>query len=197
MPKLHFWYEFASPYACLAAIRIEDVASEKGIEVVWHPFLLGAIYKMMDLPMPATQLTKQKFDYMWLDSARQAKRYGFVFRRPSQFPRVAVLPSRIALIGREAGWCPEFSRRVYEANYANDLDIASEDVMKKILKDMGLDAEAVLAAATSPENKEILKVETQEAFDKDIFGVPTFFAGDEMFWGNDRLEQALEAAVAS
>lgn len=195
MPKLDFWYEFASPYACLAAMRIEGVAEAKGVEVIWHPFLLGAIYKMMDLPAPPMQMTKQKFNYMWLDSARQAKLDGFALRRPSQFPRIAVLPSRVALIGRGEGWCPEFSRRVFQANYADDQDIAKEEVIRRILKDMGQDADGVLTAALSPENKEALKVETQEAFDKDIFGVPTFFAGDEIFWGNDRLEQALDAAL--
>lgn len=192
--KLHFWYEFASPYACLATLRIEDVAKAAGVEVIWHPFLLGAIYKMMELPAPPMQLSPQKEAYMWMDVARQAGHQGFVFRKPDQFPQSAVLPSRVALVGLKEGWGEDFSRRVYEANFIHNQLISDVGVIAQILIDMGKDPEQVMALATTPENKKALMVQTQKAFDKKIFGVPTFFVDDEMYWGNDRLEEALRFA---
>lgn len=195
-PTMDFWYEFASPYACLTALRIEDLAEAAGVEVVWHPFLLGAIYKMMELPAPPMQLCPQKEAYMWLDAKRQARLYGFSFKAPSQFPRVAVLAARVALVGRGQGWCPEFSKAVYKANFVDDLDIAKVEIIAAILERIGLDPVTTIEKAQTPENKLALRDKTQEAYDKDIFGVPTFFVGDEIYWGNDRLEQALKAAIS-
>lgn len=192
---LDFWFEFASPYACLAAFQVEDIAKAAGVGVVWHPFLLGAIYKMMELPAPPMQLCPQKEAYMWMDAARQAKHYGVAFKKPGQFPRSGVLASRVALVGRGQGWCPEFSRAVFKANFVENQDIASVEVIAGILDRMGLDPVATIEQSLSPENKLILRDETQEAYDKGIFGVPTFFVGDEIFWGNDRLDQALKLAT--
>lgn len=194
--KLDFWYEFASPYSYLSAMRIGDVAKSKGVEVIWRPFLLGGIYKMLELPIPPMQLNPMKEEYMWLDSARQAGRHGISFRKPDRFPQAAVLPARVALIGFNESWGEDFSKRVYEANFVHNQLISDAGVIRQILSDMGHDPEDVLARATTPENKKALMDETQKAFDKKIFGVPTFFVGDEIFWGDDRLEQALEAAAS-
>ncbi len=194
---LHYWYEFASLYSYLTAMRIEDVAKQKGVKVIWRPFLLGAIYKMLKLPVPPMQLNPMKEQYMWLDCARQAKRLGIPFNKPDRFPQVAVLPARVALIGLKEGWGEAFSKRVYQANFVQNQLISDVGVISQILEEMGHKPEEVLARATTPENKKALMIETQKAFDKNIFGVPTFFAGDEIFWGDDRLELALEAAVGS
>lgn len=195
MSTIDFWYEFASPYSFLAAMRIADVAKEKGVEVKWRPFLFGAIFKMMKLPTPPMQLTPQKFEYMWLDVVRQAKHRGFSLNPPPEFPRGAVLPSRVALIGLGEDWGEEFSRRVFQANFVHGEDIATPEVVGKILEEMDQDAAAILEQASSQEIKDQLRAQTQEAFDIKIFGVPTFMVGDEMFWGDDRLELALEAAL--
>ena len=189
-PKLDFWYEFASPYAYLAALSIENKAKAAGVEVVWRPFLLGAIFKMMKLPALPMQISPQKEAYMWMDASRQARRQGFLFRKPDQFPQSSVLPSRVALVGFKEGWGEDFSRRVYAANFAHNQLISDVQVISQILADMGKEPEKVLALATSPANKKALMVETQTAFDKGIFGVPTFFVGNEMFWGNDQMLEA-------
>lgn len=190
-----FWYEFASPYACLAALRIGDLAKKKGVEVVWHPFLLGAIYKKMKLPILPMQLTPQKEKYMWMDATRQARKYGIACIPPTEFPRVAVLPARVALLGRKEGWGPEFSRQVFLANFTKDQEIDDPEIVAGILDQMGLDSKEIITRALSPGNKLALRKETEKAYDLGIFGVPTFFVDGEMFWGNDRLEQALEAAL--
>ena len=196
MSTIDFWYEFASPYSFLAAMRVADVAKEKGVEVKWRPFLFGAIFKMMKLPAPPMQMSPQKFKYMWLDVVRQAKRRGLDMNPPPEFPRSGVLPSRVTLIGLGEDWGEEFSRRVFQANFVHGEDIATPDVIGKILEGMDQDAPAILEQASSQEIKNQLRAQTQEAFDIKIFGVPTFMAGDEMFWGDDRLELALETALA-
>ena len=196
MSTMDFWYEFASPYSYLAAMRIADMAKAKGVEVKWRPFLFGAIFKMMKLPAPPMQMCPQKFEYMWLDVVRQAKRRGLEMNQPPEFPRSAVLPSRVALIGLGEGWGEEFSRAVFQANFVHGEDIATPDVIDKILEGMDQDAPAILEQASSQEIKDQLRAQTQEAFDIKIFGVPTFMAGDEMFWGDDRLELALETALS-
>jgi 2-hydroxychromene-2-carboxylate isomerase len=193
--NLHYWYEFASPYSYLSAMRIGDVAKERGVKVIWRPFLLGGIYKMLELPIPPMQLNPMKEEYMWLDCARQARGHGIPFHKPDRFPQVAVLPARVALIGFEEGWGEAFSIEVYRANFVHNQLISDVDVITQILEQMGHGPEDVLARATTPENKKALMDETQKAFDKKIFGVPTFFVGDEIFWGDDRLELALERAV--
>ena len=192
-PKLDFWYEFASPYAYLAAMRIEDKAKVSGVEVVWRPFLLGAIFKMMKLPTGPMQISPQKEAYMWMDIKRKAGR-GLPYRKPDQFPQSAVLPSRVALVGFKEGWGEDFSKRVYRANFVHNELISDVQIIRQILADMGKDPEKVLALANTPANKKALMVETQTAFDKGIFGAPTFFAGDEMFWGNDLMLEAFATA---
>ena len=191
MPKVEFWYEFASPYSCLAALSIEDKAKAAGVEVVWRPFLLGAIYKMMEQAGQPMQIGPQKEAYMWMDAKRQAGHQGFPFRKPDQFPQSSVLPSRVALVGFKEGWGEDFSRRVYEATFAHNQLISDVQVISQILADMGKNPEKVLALANAPENKKALMVDTRTAFDKKIFGAPTFFVGNEMFWGNDRMLEAL------
>lgn len=196
-PTLHYWYEFASPYSYLSAMRIGDVAKERGVKVIWRPFLLGGIYKMLELPIPPMQLNPMKAEYMWLDCTRQARRHGIPLHKPDHFPQSAVLPARVALIGLKEGWGEAFSIRVYQANFVHNQLISDARVISQILAELGQEPEDVIARATTPENKQALMAETQEAFDKKIFGVPTFFVGDEIFWGDDRLELALETAVGS
>lgn len=196
-PTLEFWYEYSSPYAYLSSARIEALAKQRDVEVVWRPFLLGAVYKMLEMPTPAMRDHPFKDDYLWMDIARQAARYHIPIRRSIIFPKNGLLAARVSLIGLNEGWGEDFTKRVYRASFADDLDIGQPDVIEAILKNMALDAGEVLDFAGADENKLALRGQCQEAYDKKIFGIPTFFAGDEMFWGNDRLELALKAAVTA
>lgn len=193
---IDFWYEFASPYSYLAATRVDGVAKEQGVAVRWRPFLLGAIFKMHKLKVRPMEMIPVKTRYMWMDAERKAKRYGVPLKLPSRFPRHAVLPARVALLGLNEGWGEEFSRRVYHANFAEDKEIGEEAVVAEILENMDLNAKDVIARATTDENKQALREQTDEAFRLGIFGVPTFIAGGELFWGDDRLETALEKAAS-
>lgn len=191
---LEFWYEFASPYSYLAASRIEDVAGSAGVEVRWCPFLLGPIFAEQGWSDSPFNIYPAKGRYMWRDVERLAGDLGLPFRKPSVFPRNSVAASRVALLGVEEGWGSLFSKAVFHANFVEDQDIADAEVFRGLLDDAGLDGATVLERATSPDHRPRLRQQTEEASKRGIFGAPTFVVGEEVFWGNDRLEQAIKWA---
>jgi len=195
-PAIEFWYEFASTYSYLSAMRIETLAEEAGVEIMWRPFLLGPIFKAQGWETSPFNVYPAKGRYMWRDMEREAVRFGLPLYRPSVFPQNTLLAARIALVGFEAGWTPVFTKAAYTAEFGEGHNLSDAQVLSGILSGLGLDAEAVIAEAQSDTTKTRLRRLNEEAQSRGIFGAPTFFAEDgEMFWGNDRLEQALDWAV--
>jgi len=107
-----------------------------------------------------------------------------------RFPQNSLKASRLALVGENAGWTPAFTRAVYVANYAEQKDISDPDTLRAILDGLGIDAQSAMDAAMAPETKEALRDQTDDAKTRGVFGAPSFTVGDELFWGNDRLEAA-------
>lgn len=193
--RLDFWFEFASSYSYPAAMRVEALAREAGVGVVWRPFLLGPIFAAQGWNDSPFNLQPAKGRYMWRDLERVCARDGIPFRRPSQFPRNGLLAARIATAARGEGWLPAFVRRVYGANFAEDLAIDRPDVLAGLLNEIDVDAEPWLARAGEAATKEALRAATADAAALGVFGAPTFVARGELFWGNDRLEDALAWAI--
>jgi len=191
MAGLEFWCEIASTYTYLAAMRIEALASAAGVEVRWQPFSLGPIFAAAGWSTSPFEIYPEKGRYMWRDVEREADALGIAMRRPSVFPRNSTLAARVALVGVERGWGPRFIRAALSANFADDRDIASPEVIDDLLAGLGLDGPALRAEAEGPAHRPALRAATQRAVALHIFGAPTFMVGDEMFWGNDRLERAL------
>lgn len=185
---IELWFDYASNYSYLSVMRIEALAGG----VRWQPFLLGPIFKAQGWDNSPFVIYPLKGNYMWRDMERECAKYGLPWKKPSAFPRNSVLAARVGLLGEP--WTPEFSRRVMTANFVEDRDIGNTEVVSEILTGLGLDAPAILAAATSDANKAKLRAQTELASKRGIFGAPTFFVGDEMYWGNDRLDDALSAA---
>ncbi|MGF6288879.1 2-hydroxychromene-2-carboxylate isomerase [Paraburkholderia youngii] len=123
---------------------------------------------------------------------RQCRKYGLALTRPSTFPRAALLAMRIALLGANEPWIGAWCRQIMQLNFVGDRDIGSIDVVSEALDSLGLPVQSVIDAAQSDANKLRLREQTERAISKGIFGAPTFFVGGEMFWGNDRLEDALD-----
>jgi 2-hydroxychromene-2-carboxylate isomerase len=196
-PTIEFWYEFASSYSWLSVMRIEALAAGAGVEVAWRPFLLGPVFLALGWNDSPFNIYPPKGRYMWRDLARLAQKYGLPFRMPGRFPRSGVLAARVALLGVEEGWVAPFSRAVLNANFAEDREIGEAVVIGEILSTLGLPAEDLLARAVTPENKLALRAQTERAAELGLFGAPSFRVGDELFWGNDRLEDALEWARRS
>ena len=133
--------------------------------------------------------------YMWRDLERLCAKYGLPFRRPSVFPRPSLLVARVACTAAAEPWCGDFVRAVFHANFAEDRDIASAETVAGILDALGRPGRALVEAAGAPEAKARLRAETERAIALGIFGAPTAVVGGELFWGNDRLEDALAWAA--
>lgn len=191
-PVLDFWFEFASPYSFLSALRAEALADEAEVSLRWRPFLLGPIFAGQGWATSPFSLFPNKGRYMWRDLERQTARAGIRLVRPNPFPQNSLVAARVALAGREAGWMPAFSRALFRAAFCEGRNIAEEAVLVAALKEAGAEPAQALPAARSEEVKGRLKAETELAKSLGIFGAPTFVSGDgELFWGNDRLEEAL------
>ncbi len=190
-PEIEFWFEFGSNYSYLSVMRIENAARQHGVGIVWRPFLLGPIFRALGMENSPFVVQKQKGAYVWQDMVRQCRKYNLRWQRPSVFPRLGVLPARIALLGADQPWIGAFSRHVMERNFAFDQDINQPEHLATILRELGLPAADLLEQAKAEATKARLREQTEHARARGIFGAPTFFVGPEMFWGNDRLDDAL------
>jgi 2-hydroxychromene-2-carboxylate isomerase len=190
-PQIEFWFEFGSNYSYLSVMRIEDEARRRDVKVLWKPFLLGPIFRALGFENSPFVLQKEKGAYVWQDMARQCRKYGLRWVQPSTFPRLGVLPLRVALLGVKKPWIGAFCREVMELNWALNQDINHAERLAPILTRLGLPASDILEKAQSEPIKTLLRQQTEQARLKGIFGAPTFFVGTEMYWGNDRLDDAL------
>ena len=191
---LEFWFDFGSTYSYPAAMRIEALAEKKNIPVRWRPFMLGAIFKQQGWNDSPFNIYPDKGRYMWRDMARITDQLKLSWRKPSQFPRNGLLAARAVCTAPDAHWVPAFCRAVFHANFAQDEDIASPEIIDRCLTSSGAAAQQVLADAGSAEIKGRLHRQTQTAIEQHLFGAPSFLVGNELFWGNERLETALEFA---
>lgn len=195
-PKLDFWYEFASTYSYPAALRLEAAAKERNVDIAWRPFLLGPIFKAQGWSTSPFNLFPAKGAYMWRDLERLCAAQGLEFRKPDPFPQSSLLAARIAWTDQLVPRRTEYSRQVFLAEFAAGIRIDSEAVLSGILRGLDLDAQGIIAAARSDKVKLRLRHATEEALRLQLFGAPSFVTADgETFWGNDRLEAALDWAL--
>jgi 2-hydroxychromene-2-carboxylate isomerase len=193
---VEFWFEFASTYSYPAAMRIETLTRNAGVQVTWRPFLLGPVFAAQGWRDSPFNIYATKGRYMWRDLARTCMRLGLPFRRPTDFPRSGLLAARVATAAAHAAWLPAFVRGIYHANFVDDRDIAQPAVVESVLAALGIDAAPWLREAASEAVKQRLRTATDQAMELGIFGAPTLRVGDELFWGNDRLEEAIAWAVS-
>lgn len=190
---IEFWYEFASTYSYPAAMRVEAVAAKSGMRVAWRPFLLGAILRDSGVSTSPFNVQPAKGAYMWRDMERTCAQLGLAFVRPDPFPQNSLLAARVAMAVPDDGARSAFSRAIYDAEFATGADISAPDIVSACLAKSGLDAGAFLARAQSDDVKAALRAQTDQARAYGIFGAPTWRTPDEeLFWGNDRLEHALD-----
>ena len=192
MTAIEFWCEFASTYSYPAAMRVEDAAAERGLAVRWRPFLLGPVFAEIGWTTSPFNLQPAKGAYMWRDLERICARLGLPFRRPDPFPQNSVKAARVAWALPDDGARARFSRAVYRAEFGDGAAIADEAVLGGLLGAEGFDANAVLERASAAETKQALRSATEQAMAHGIFGAPTLRAPDgELFWGNDRVDDAI------
>ncbi len=185
---IEFYFDFSSPYGYLAAQRIEEVAGDHEREVLWKPFLLGALFKttgsqpLLDIPM--------KGDYARRDLARSARLYDIPFVLPETFPFMSVAACRAAYWLNESD--PEAARELIGALFGRAFgeggSIAEASEVAAVAAELGHDPEQVLAAVQEPRIKDLLRREVEAAAGKGVFGSPTIIVDGEPFWGFDRLD---------
>jgi 2-hydroxychromene-2-carboxylate isomerase len=200
---LDFWFEFASTYSYLAAMRIGALAEAADVAVRFRPFLLGPILKAQGWDTSPFNLFPAKGRHMWRDLQRICAEYKLPFRPPTPFPQSSVLAARVALVGLDQSsdaslsesispWGKDFCLAVFRAEFADSMRIDTPDTIRAILSNLNVDAEAAIARAQSDAIKDRLRSQTAQAQELGIFGAPTFITADgELFWGNDRLESAI------
>lgn len=194
-PVLDFWFEFASTYSYPAAMRIDAEAQARGVTVRWRPFLLGPLFKANGWTTSPFNIYPAKGRYMWRDLQRICGALDLPFAEPPDFPQNTLLPARVALVALAQDWGQDFCRAVYRAEFGGGRNIGEPGAIADILKGLGQDADAVMASAQSDGTKAALRAQTEDAAARGLFGAPSFIAGDgELFWGNDRLEAALDWA---
>lgn len=194
-PTLDFWFEFASTYSYPAAMRISPLAEAAGVAVRWRPFMLGPIFKEQGWTTSPFNLFPAKGRNMWRDLERTCGTIGLPFVRPTTFPQNTLLAARVALVGLAEAWGEDYCRAIYRAEFAEGRTVEETETIAGVLTGLGLDAGAVLDRAQSNENRSQLRAHTEEAQKLGIFGSPSFVTADgELFWGNDRLEAALNWA---
>jgi 2-hydroxychromene-2-carboxylate isomerase len=194
-PTLDFWFEFASTYSYPAAMRISPLAEAAGVAVRWRPFMLGPIFKEQGWTTSPFNLFRAKGRNMWRDLERTCGTIGLPFVRPTTFPQNTLLAARVALVGLAEAWGEDYCRAIYRAEFAEGRTVEETETIAGVLTGLGLDAGAVLDRAQSNENRSQLRAHTEEAQRLGIFGSPSFVTADsELFWGNDRLEAALNWA---
>ena len=192
-PILDFWYDFASTYSYLSAMRVDQLAEAAGVSIHWRPFLLGPIFAAQGWSNSPFNLFPAKGKYMWRDMERRCVKHALPLKRPQPFPQNSLSAARVALAGREAGWTPAFTRACFNLQFGEGRPVQDEAVIVEALRMAGVDAQRALTLSKSEEVKGRLKAETELAKSLGIFGAPAFVTQDgELFWGDDRLEEAVE-----
>lgn len=193
---LEFFFDYASPYSYLASEQLEAVVQRTGVEVRWRPFLLGAVFKATGNVPPITTPSKGMYLAKDLDDWT-----GYLnlskFRLPDEFPINSLKANRLGLVAAEQGRIVPFSLAAFRAAFVHGRDLNSLEVLTGLLREVGLEPEKALARLENQEIKDALRRNTDEAVSRGAFGAPTFFVGERMFFGNDRLmfvERALKAA---
>ncbi len=189
---MEFWFEFASPYSYVAAETIDAKSCGAGVDVAWRPFLLGPIFALQGWRDSPFNIYPAKGAYMWRDMERLCAREKLAWRRPTQFPRNGLLAARVAIALEDLGATNRFAKAVFRANFVDDRDISDPAVIASALQSMALPSEVWLNRAASEEIKAALRKRTDEAMARGLFGAPSFIANGELFWGGDRLDQALD-----
>ena len=189
--SLDFFFSFGSTYTYLTAMRIEAVAGAADVAVRWRPFSVRTIMREQNnIPFASKPI---KTRYMWRDIERRAARHGIPFAGPPHYPNDGdPIANRLGMIAADEGWCPAFARAAYRNWFLDDKDPGDLENLRAILLGLDKDPALLLERAGSAGSQERYAAQTDVARQAGIFGSPSFMVEGEMFWGDDRLEEALD-----
>ena len=187
---MDFWFSIGSTYTYLSVMRLDRVAQETGIAFSWQPFNVREIMREMgNVPFADKPV---KLAYMWRDIERRARHYGVPFRGPAPYP-LQDLPrvNRLAVTAFAQGWGKPFVRAAYRHWFERLEDPTRDETLPGLIEALGRDPVQALAAADSPQGHDALAAQTRAARELGVFGAPSFVVDREVFWGDDRLEDAI------
>ena len=192
---VEYYFDFGSPAAYLASTQLPALAAQTGVAVRWRPMLLGGVFVATGNASPASVPAKGK--YIFRDFARFAKRYGVPLKTNPFFPINTITLMRIAvgLQLRQDARFADYCSAMYRAIWVDAQNMNDAATVSSVLQAGGFDAPELLALAAEPEVKNQLKALTEEAVARGVFGAPTFFVGEQMFWGQDRFDFVREALM--
>jgi 2-hydroxychromene-2-carboxylate isomerase len=190
MATLEFFYDCSSPWTYLAFTRIEDVVARTGATLVWRPILVGGVFNAVNDSVYESRKNPVMPKLRWYvkDLQDWASFYGIRIGQPPVFPVNSVKAMRGAIVAERHGLLPQWSRRVFETYWGDLADISSDDVLRPLAAEVGLDPATFFAAIAEPAVKDQLRTNTDELIARGGFGSPTMFIdGTDMYFGNDRL----------
>ena len=190
-PRLEFFFDCSSPWTYLAFAQIEGVAAEAGAELLWRPILVGGIFNTINPTVYAARAnpTPAKLRYYAKDLADWARVVGVKIGSPPVFPVNSVKAMRGCLVADREGALPGFARAVFESYWGRLEDISQPELLSKSVEQAGLDPSSFFESIASPPIKQKLRDNTEELIERGGFGSPTIFVnGDDMYFGNDRIE---------
>ena len=197
MKSVEFYFDLGSPYSYLAYYRLLQIAEQQEIQIVYKPILLGGVFKATGNRSPIEIPVKGA--YSILDMQRWAEYYHIPMQMNPHFPMNTLTLMRI-LTGVQLLHLEKFEqvlKLLFDAMFGTPQNLNEPTVLAEVLKPSGFSVEDIMSIVQSDVVKQKLITETEQAIQRGIFGAPTFFVGDEMYWGQDRLhfvEQALNKA---
>ena len=193
MKKIEFWYSIGSTYTYLTTQRLTEIANKKNIEFEWCPFSVRSrMIEMENVPFMAEK-KRDKIDYMWRDVQRRANFYGFDAKVPAPYPlKEFDLANKVAIFGKDQGWIKEYTILTYKKWFLEHLEPGSEPNLSSTLREIGLDPDKIINLAQADEIEQKYLKNTEMAKNKGIFGSPSFIVENEVFWGDDRCEDAIK-----
>jgi 2-hydroxychromene-2-carboxylate isomerase len=193
MKSFEFWFDFGSTASYLAWTQLPALEAETGATAVLKPMLLGGVFQATGNQSPANIPAKGK--YLFVDFDRFAERYGVPFKVNPNFPINTLLLMRGAIVlqMKSDPRLREYCNAMFKAIWVDSLNMNDPATAAQALSRAGFDAQALVAAAGEQTTKDALKAATQKAVDRGVFGAPTFFVGDQMYWGQDRMDFVREA----
>ncbi|MBN9090419.1 MAG: 2-hydroxychromene-2-carboxylate isomerase [Reyranella sp.] len=187
---IDFWFSMGSTYSYLSVMRLREVEQSTGLSFRWRPFHLLLILQEMNHVPFADKPAKMR--YMWRDLGRRAAMYGIPTALPAPYPaKQSIMANLVATVGMNEGWGADFVRAAYRRWLQRGEETGSEPNLSSSLRDIGQDPDRVLHIANADETSDLLSAETRAARQLGIFGSPTFSVGPELFWGDDRLADAI------
>ena len=193
MRKIEFWYSIGSTYTYLSTQRLAQIETENEVVFEWCPFSVRSrMIEMENVPFMAEK-KRDKIDYMWRDVQRRANFYGFNAKVPAPYPlKEFDLANKVAILGKDQGWIKEYTILTYKKWFLDHLEPGSEPNLSSTLKEIGLDSDSLIKKAQTDEIEQKYLKNTEMAKIKGIFGSPTFIVENEVFWGDDRCEDAIK-----